>query len=132
DQGRGRRRRLLLLHVLLGGASPGQDADGGLRQADRRDDDPDRLLGRLRAGASRRGRDADHHPGRHRHLVRAQLHRQGLRPGEGVMRLPLLSLALVPVAATAQTQGWGDLGKPEEKGFSWTAPLWPDFWMAWT
>ena len=48
------------------------------------------------------------------------------------MRLPLLSLALLPAAASAQTQGWGDLGKPEEKGFSWTAPLWPDFWMAWT
>ncbi len=48
------------------------------------------------------------------------------------MRLPLLSLALLPVAASAQTQGWGDLGKPGEKGFSWTAPLWPDFWMAWT
>lgn len=48
------------------------------------------------------------------------------------MRLPLLSLALLPAAASAQTQGWGDLGKPAETGFSWTAPLWPDFWMAWT
>lgn len=46
-------------------------------------------------------------------------------------RLAILAL-LLPVAARAQTQGWGDLGKPEEKGFSWTQPLWPDFWMAWT
>jgi hypothetical protein len=42
------------------------------------------------------------------------------------------ALGLVPGLAAAQTQGWGNLGKPEEKGFSWTAPLWPDFWMAWT
>lgn len=39
---------------------------------------------------------------------------------------------LWPGAAVAQTQGWGNLGKPVETGFSWTRPLWPEFWMAWT
>ena len=34
--------------------------------------------------------------------------------------------------AQAQQAGWGNVGKKEETGFSWTAPLWPDFWMAWT
>lgn len=48
------------------------------------------------------------------------------------MRLPVLLAALAPAAAAAQTQGWGDLGKPAGKGFSWTDPLWPEFWMAWT
>ena len=43
----------------------------------------------------------------------------------------LLIAALLPSAATAQ--GWGNVAKEtEEKGFSWTAPLWPEFWMAWT
>ena len=36
---RHRRRRLLLLHVLLGRAAARQDADRGRRQADRRHDD---------------------------------------------------------------------------------------------
>ena len=40
---------------------------------------------RLRARPARRGRRAHHHPGRVRDLLRAQLHRQGLRPGPGVM-----------------------------------------------
>jgi predicted small integral membrane protein len=40
--------------------------------------------------------------------------------------------ALAPAAAAAQQAGWGNVGKQAEKGFSWTAPLWPDFWMAWT
>jgi predicted small integral membrane protein len=39
---------------------------------------------------------------------------------------------LLAVPATAQTAGWGNVGKEEPKGFSWTDPLWPDFWMAWT
>lgn len=47
-------------------------------------------------------------------------------------RLAAILPGLVPVAAAAQTQGWGDLGKAQEAGFSWTAPLWPSFWMAWT
>ena len=46
-------------------------------------------------------------------------------------RLTLLP-ALVPAAAAAQTQGWGQLGQTQDKGFSWTQPLWPSFWMAWT
>ncbi len=42
-------------------------------------------------------------------------------------------VALLPSSAMAQTQaGWGNVGQQEEVGFSWTAPLWPDFWMAWT
>jgi predicted small integral membrane protein len=40
--------------------------------------------------------------------------------------------ALTAVPAVAQTQGWGDLNAEKEAGFSWTAPLWPGFWMAWT
>ena len=37
------------------------------------------------------------------------------------------------VAAPAIAQGWGNVAKKEEEaGFSWTAPLWPSFWMAWT
>ena len=44
-------------------------------------------------------------------------------------RLLLLSL-LAPAPALAA--GWGDVGKKADAGFSWTAPLWPSFWMAWT
>ena len=44
DQGRRRRGRVLLLHVLLGRTAAGQDADGGRRQAHRRDDDQDRIV----------------------------------------------------------------------------------------
>ena len=36
-------------------------------------------------------------------------------------------------ANSAAAQGWGNVAKKEEEtGFSWTAPLWPSFWMAWT
>ena len=39
--------------------------------------------------------------------------------------------ALLPTSALAQ--GWGNVAnQAEEKGFSWTDPLWPSFWMAWT
>ncbi|MCY1125867.1 DUF2160 domain-containing protein [Frigidibacter sp. RF13] len=48
------------------------------------------------------------------------------------MRYAAFMLTLMPVVANAQTAGWGNLGKAEDKGFSWTAPLWPSFWMAWT
>jgi predicted small integral membrane protein len=50
------------------------------------------------------------------------------------MRAPLLVLPalLLPVVAGAQTQGWGDIGKQEAQGFSWTQPLFGGFWMAWT
>ena len=34
------------------------------------------------------------------------------------MRFLALLAALIPGAAMAQTQGWGNLGKPVEKGFS--------------
>ncbi len=43
--------------------------------------------------------------------------------------IPLLLLA--PLPAQAQNT-WGSAAQQEEKGFSWTDPLWPDFWMAWT
>jgi ABC-type glycerol-3-phosphate transport system permease component len=41
---------------------------------------------RLRARPARGGRFADAHPRRGRHLLRAQLHRQGLRPRAGLRR----------------------------------------------
>lgn len=41
-------------------------------------------------------------------------------------------LGFLPAVADAQQSGWGNAAKPVEKGFSWTAPLWPSFWMAWT
>ena len=45
----------------------------------------------------------------------------------------LWSALLVLAAAPAVAQGWGNIAKKEEEsGFSWTAPLWPSFWMAWT
>ena len=48
-------------------------------------------------------------------------------------RLAALIPALLPGLAHAQAQaGWGNVGQQEEKGFSWTDPLWPEFWMAWT
>lgn len=40
-------------------------------------------------------------------------------------------LAVLPGAAWAQNS-WGSVAQQEEKGFSWTDPLWPEFWMAWT
>ena len=51
-----------------------------------------------------------------------------------MMRAPLAALPalLLPAAAGAQTQGWGNLGKQEAEGFSWTQPLFGGFWMAWT
>ena len=45
----------------------------------------------------------------------------------------LLALALMTLANSATAQTWGNVAKKaEETGFSWTAPLWPSFWMAWT
>lgn len=44
-----------------------------------------------------------------------------------------LSAALILLPGSAMAQGWGNTAKEEEpEGFSWTAPLWADFWMAWT
>jgi predicted small integral membrane protein len=40
--------------------------------------------------------------------------------------------AALPGTAQAQQAGWGNLGKDQDTGFSFTAPLWPEFWMAWT
>lgn len=48
------------------------------------------------------------------------------------MRGSILAVYAVFVSGTSYAQGWGTVGQEEEKGFSWTAPLWPDFWMAWT
>ena len=47
---------------------------------------------------------------------------------------PVLTTCLALLAASpAHAQGWGNVAKTtEEKGFSWTDPLWPSFWMAWT
>ena len=48
-----------------------------------------------------------------------------------MVRSLLLTLLLLP--ATAQAQGWGNVGQAEEpKGFSWTDPLFGGTWMAWT
>ncbi|MBD0865028.1 MAG: DUF2160 domain-containing protein [Rhodobacteraceae bacterium] len=48
------------------------------------------------------------------------------------MRRVLLFL-LLPSSVRAQAQaGWGNGTPPGETGFSWTDPLWPDLWMAWT
>ena len=48
------------------------------------------------------------------------------------MRLTI-PLLLLPGAAMAQQSGWGNVGQAQEApAFSWTDPLWPDFWMAWT
>ena len=58
--------------------------------------------------------------------VRGRTWRPRIRSGAGLIML------LMPTLANAQQAGWGNVGKKEETGFSWTAPLWPDFWMAWT
>jgi len=50
------------------------------------------------------------------------------------MRGVLPGLAtFAPSAAFAQAkQGWGNVGTVQDQGFSWTRPLFGDFWMAWT
>lgn len=49
------------------------------------------------------------------------------------MRHLILALVTLPAVAHAQQAGWGNVGQAEEEaGFSWTDPLWPEFWMAWT
>lgn len=42
------------------------------------------------------------------------------------------ALLAAPSLAAAQQAGWGNVGKQEETGFSWTQPLFGGFWMAWT
>lgn len=50
-----------------------------------------------------------------------------------MMRHLIWIATLFPGTAFGQAAtGWGNVGKQEDKGFSWTDPLWPDFWMAWT
>jgi predicted small integral membrane protein len=45
----------------------------------------------------------------------------------------VFALVALTVASSAAAQGWGNVAKKElEEGFSWTDPLWPSFWMAWT
>ena len=46
--------------------------------------------------------------------------------------LRTFAVTLLALPAHAQQAGWGNVGKQEEKPFSWTSPLWPEFWMAWT
>ncbi len=62
--------------------------------------------------------------------------RRRCRPGPPsfpLLFLRGLALTLLPLPAFAQAKaGWGGVGKDADKGFSWTAPLWPEFWMAWT
>ena len=48
------------------------------------------------------------------------------------MRYLAFLLVLAPLPALAETQGWAKLGSKADAGVSWTAPLWPTFWMAWT
>ncbi len=46
------------------------------------------------------------------------------------MRILALLLAALPLPALAA--GWDWVGKDAEGGFSWTAPMFGGFWMAWT
>ena len=80
-----RRGGVLLLHVLLGRVAAVADAHERGCQADRRDHDPHAGRRRHRLGRARGGGGADHPAGGARDLFRAQLHRQGLCPREGVM-----------------------------------------------
>jgi predicted small integral membrane protein len=47
-------------------------------------------------------------------------------------KLLILFMLIAPLVAQAQQAGWGNLGRQEPKGFSWTQPLFDTFWMAWT
>jgi len=76
-----------LLHVLVGRAAARAHAHVGRRQADCRDHDAHRVGSRHGLGNARRRRRADDRAGRAGDLLRAPLHRQGLRHGEGVMSL---------------------------------------------
>ena len=84
DRQRHRRRRLLLLHVLMGRAAAGAHADLRQRQADFGGDDPHGVGGRNGLGPAGRGRRADHHSRRAGDLVRPQLHRARFCAGQGV------------------------------------------------
>ena len=47
-------------------------------------------------------------------------------------RIFLFFLSII-YAGPSLSSGWGNVAKKQEDvGFSWTSPLWPEFWMAWT
>lgn len=49
------------------------------------------------------------------------------------MQRSILFFIAISAGSPALAQGWGNVAKTEEEaGFSWTDPLWPSFWMAWT
>ena len=49
------------------------------------------------------------------------------------MRVLVAVVTLLPAAAAAQQKaGWGNVGKQDPQGFTWTQPLFDGFWMAWT
>ncbi len=81
---RHRRRRVLLLHVLLGRTAAGAHADDGQRQADFGDHDAHGFRRRHGLGPAGRRRRAHHHSGRAGDLVRPQLHRARFCAGQGV------------------------------------------------
>ncbi len=84
DRERYRRRRVLLLHVLLGRVAAGAHVDVGQRQADLGHHDAHGLGLRHGLGPAGGRRRAHHHPRRPGDLVRPQLHRARLCAGTGV------------------------------------------------
>src|SRR6266550_7318314 len=84
DRERHRRRRVLLLHVLLGRIAAGAHVDLGQRQADLSHHDAHGLGLRHGLGPAGCGRCTHHHPRRPGDLVRPQLYRARFRAGTGV------------------------------------------------
>ena len=76
---------VFLFYVFVGRIAAGEDLDFGRGETHRGDDDAHGQRFGLRVGAFGRGRDFDDYPRRACDLVRAQLHRQGLRAGAGLM-----------------------------------------------
>src|SRR5215212_1568126 len=121
DRERYRRRRLLLLHVLLGRIAVGPHVDVGQRQADLGDHDPHGLGLGDGLGPAGGGRRADHHPRRPGDLVRPQLHRARLCAGTGVAMEHIAWMAwtlptaifFVMLALTLGTMTWLALAYPE-------------------
>src|SRR5690606_18644848 len=139
DRKRHRRRRILLLHVLLGGTADRPHVDDHGRQAHCSDDDPHGFRIRPRLGGAGGGRSADHHSGRTGHLFCPQLHRQGLCPGEGLMpttshRNRRWPFALAVILAIYGLVAFSlAMSLPVEDGErDWFAPLVPGGWMAWS
>src|SRR6266581_1081091 len=121
---RHRRRRVLLLHVLLGRTAAGAHTDLGSRQADFGHHDPYRLCGRNGLGTIGRGRRLDHHSRRAGDLVCPQLHRARFRArqgvGEGTMEsiawmawTPPTALFFALLAATLAVMTWLAVTYPE-------------------